>query len=385
MTPPPTSSTPLLVSFLFALENERGHLYEYNKAAGEAARLAGWEHRAAVRAAARFADLPPGWELCLGSANTRMPKGPLAKLEKGWRLFLSLANYLSRQAQQNRPVILFLEWYNVVHLLPFTLALASVSRRESFYIWVVDRLEAGHDWPARANRFLIRCLTALVAGRLTHLSDSEIVARDVAQFGYAVHLLPIPHTAHFAAAGARPADQAKLVVAWLAGLAMPVKGVELVRPLTALACPEAESLQIVASQSSHFIQKPGACQIRLVPDVLPRSDYLAWMQNADVILQPYDPAFCWARTSGIFVEAIVAGNRPVVTDGTWMAHELRKYGLDQLILDWNSPTILSDLLRVARAEDVRVKLARMQSAYADYHSVPGFAKTIQHVFDETRQ
>jgi len=130
---------------------------------------------------------------------------------------------------------------------------------------------------------------------------------------------------------------------------------------------------------------PGACQVRLLPDVLPRSAYIAWMQRADLVLLPYDPTRFRARTSGIFVEAIVAGRTPVVTDGTWMAHELRQHHLEQLILDWDSPTILADLLRVARDPTLPAQLARMQAAYADYHSVPGYARVIQRVFAETRQ
>ena len=379
-------SQPLLISFLFfALDTERGHLYEYNKAVGQAARLAGWEHRAAVRAAARVAELPPGWELCLGSKRTLMPKGPLARIERGLRLFFSLTEYLHRQAREARPVVLFLEWFDFVHLVPFTLALATVARRERFDVWIVHRLEADQSLVNRANRFLLCCVSALVQGRMTHLSDSEIVAQDLARFGYSVHLLPIPHTVPADAnTGSAPPDP-QHVVAWLPGQAMASKGVEAVRRLTSIRDPNADTLRVVASEASHLVHQPGACQVVLVPDVLPRIDYVTWMRAADIILLPYDSALFRARTSGIFVEAVVAGKIVVISDDTWMARQLRQYGLEKLILDWNSPTIISDLLHVAQAADVRVKLALMQSAYADYHSVPGFARTMQHVFDETHK
>ena len=68
-----------------------------------------------------------------------------------------------------------------------------------------------------------------------------------------------------------------------------------------------------------------------------------------------------------------------------MASELRKYGLDQFVLDWDSPTIFGDLLRLASDADLPAKLARMQAAYADYHSVSGYARVIHRVFEETRQ
>jgi hypothetical protein len=383
VSPYASGSQPVLISFLFALDTERGHLFEYNKAVGQAARLAGWEHRAAVRAAARVAELPAGWEPCLGSKRTIMPPGPLARGEKGLRLFFSLSQYLRQQAREARPIILFLEWFDFVHLLPFTLALATVSRRERFAIWVVHRLEGDQRLVSRANRFLLRWLRLLVQGRLVHLSDSELVVEDLARFGYSVHLLPIPHTVAANAATARAPLDRRPVVAWLPGQALPSKGVEAVRRLTSIAGPEAEALRVVASEASHFVHLPGACQVALVPDVLPRPDYVNWMQSADIILLPYDSALFRARTSGIFVEAIVAGKIAVVTDGTWMAHELRKYGLDKLILDWTSPTILSDVLRLAADKGMRARLGQMQAAYAEFHSVPGYAASIQRIFGET--
>ena len=376
---------PVLISFLFTLDTERGHVYEYNKAVGEAARLAGWEHRAAVRAAARVADLPAGWEKCLGRASAPQAGGPFARLKKGWQLCASLAVYLRRQSDGTRPVILFLEWFECVHLLPFALALASLPRRNRFYIWLVHRIESGPKGIVPANDPLIRWLKKLVSGRLAHFSDSEILVAELSRLVQPVFLLPIPHTAHFAQEPQLTSGQPGLVVAWLPGRAMPEKGAETVRKLTHMPDPQAASLEVVISESAQFNARPGACRIRLLPDVLPRSDYVAWMRRADLILLPYAPSLFRARTSGVFVEAIAAGKPAVVTDGTWMASELRKHGLEALILDWDSPTILGDLLRVARDASLPPKLARMQAAYAEYHSVTGFARAIQRAWDDTCQ
>ena len=42
-------------------------------------------------------------------------------------------------------------------------------------------------------------------------------------------------------------------------------------------------------------------------------------------------------------------------------------------------------MRVARDPALPARLARMQAAYAEYHSVAGYARVIQRVFAETRQ
>ena len=377
---------PLLISFLFALDTEQGHLFEYNKAVGQACRLIGWEHAAAVRAAARVSERPPGWSFCLGSRKTLFAGGPALRVEKLLRLLFSLVAYLRRAAQEPRPVILFLEWFDMVHLVPFCLALALTPGRRRLWVWIVHRLVTPPGPGRRRLQWVHAVLRRLVGGdRVVLLSDSALVAEAIAgPFGGPVHLLPIPHTQAQAPAARRPELDGRLVC-WLPGRAIPEKGLAHVAALAAQSGPEASRLSLVVSASARLAGRPDGPAILHVPDVLPRAEYEGWLQAADVVLLPYLPELYGERTSGGFAEAIGAGKLPVVTDGTWMAHELRRYDLPELILDWAAPDLAGQLLRLAGDPTVRARLDQMRADYQRFHSLAGYSQTLRQVWSAVSQ
>ena len=54
----------------------------------------------------------------------------------------------------------------------------------------------------------------------------------------------------------------------------------------------------------------------------------------DFVLLPYDKKIYAECNLGIFVEAIVAGKITLVSADTWMAYELNKFKLTELVIDW---------------------------------------------------
>jgi glycosyltransferase involved in cell wall biosynthesis len=153
--------------------------------------------------------------------------------------------------------------------------------------------------------------------------------------------------------------------------------------LTRHTGPAAQLVQLVAAAGARLAPTPGGCQIRLLPDQLPRADYWGWMRDADLILLPYDLSYV-ERTSGIFVEAIAAGKPVLVTAETWMAHELLAHGLRELIVDWSGPDIWERLVCLARDPGLRARLAPMQAAYLRFHSQDGYASALQAALETSR-
>lgn len=373
--------TPRLISFLFALDTERGHLFAYNKTVGEAVRRLGWEHAAAVRAAACVAERPPGWDFCLGITRPRLTWRPVQLLEKLWALFITLARYLRQQATQSRPLIFFLEWFDPVHIVPFCVALWLMPRHPLVQVWVLYRLELRPHW----SNWYLHLLHASVRGKfgvraLRLLSDSEVVAASVrAVFKLPVTVMPIPHTEdHPAPLARRPTEKLLL---WFPGLAMREKGSDIAQRLARIAAPEAAQCALVISDNIPLDSMPGGCEVIRLPRVLTRADYIGWMHTAELIALPYDPEVYAARTSGIFVEAVAAGRMPLTTAGTWMAHELNRHDLPELIIDWTHPDVWRVVLALHANEAVHAKLAALRAAYAQFHTVPHFAHMAQQVWE----
>ncbi len=65
-----------------------------------------------------------------------------------------------------------------------------------------------------------------------------------------------------------------------------------------------------------------ADQVRLVEGPFESAEYTDIVNDADIILVPYDAENYYARSSGVFVEALVAGIPIVASDKSWMSQEM---------------------------------------------------------------
>jgi hypothetical protein len=386
-----TPATPLIISLMFCLESEQGHIYSYNLSVGKAAHQLGWDHMAAVRAAANINTVPPDWYMCLGTPTNRFTWRPLVKIEKMVKLIGSLLQLLRAQSKQPRPAIYLLEWFDPIHFVAFCLALALTPRRNNRYVWLLHRFEFPKAFITDLYRFLHQVVRWRVGRqRLVLFSETDLVAASLEKtFGQKVYVLPMPQIIlpnempQMPTWSSAPERQGK-VVCWWPGMPAASKGLGIIEKLTRLTNEVAPRIYLLADQKTNFTAAPGGCTVMLLPTGMPRADYLGWLYTMDVALLPYDPQTYAMRTSGPFADAIVAGKPPVVTDHTWMAHELRKYQLDRLILDWDSPTIFNYFIDVAADTEVLARLKHMRADYLRFHSVSGYAETIKAVFEQTR-
>ena len=105
---------------------------------------------------------------------------------------------------------------------------------------------------------------------------------------------------------------------------------------------------------------------------LSEQDYYSMFAEVDFVLLPYDSRIYAESTSGVFVEAIAQNCMPVVTDGTWMASELSKYGLNSLIITFDEQ-LVQTLTKLRQDASIKEKILQMSRDYRRYHSVEGLA------------
>lgn len=139
---------------------------------------------------------------------------------------------------------------------------------------------------------------------------------------------------------------------------------------------DTEEVQLVMAESAKNIMPPAP--IRFIEINLPRKDFERWMKTVDIVLLPYRSEDYHLRTSGIFVEAIVAGAIPATMEHTWMANELKRFKLDSLILNWKQP-IYPQIQVILKDPGIRIKIGEMQAHYEKYHSVENFAETFKKI------
>jgi hypothetical protein len=218
-------------------------------------------------------------------------------------------------------------------------------------------------------------------GALVLFSDSERLARRLAPFfGQPVRVLPIPHAQPLKAALVKavpwPAGRRPQCIAWWPGRPAPDKGLSHIQSLAAETGELAARMALVAAQGAGLEPTPGGCQLLALPDALPHEAYWSWMMTVDLIVLPYLAEWYAERTSGVFVEAIIAGKPAAVSAGTWMAQEALAHGLPELIVAWDGPGLWGRLLQVATDTHLQPRLAAMQAAYQARHNQARYAEAL---------
>jgi hypothetical protein len=377
-------NVPEIISVMYCLNTQQGHIYGYNRTFGEIVRSIGWTHTGWARAAAQVGPLPIGWRLCLGTAD--VSQSHISK-------FIALVRTqmrLLRAIRSDNPV-LFLEWFDLVHLISLAIVLSLAKKPKNLRLWIMFRLGLHGARDKWTYLTMLRWYEALL-GRtnVTLLSDSDKVAHNnEVMLNRPLHVLPIPHTAvpsdaDIAAAQAlRSNVTPKLIVCWWPGQPAAAKGLDVIRAIAASHAPEAEQIHLVFAESAEVVHI-GRTRVQRVPNVLSHAEYAAWMAAADVILLPYDPAAYAERTSGIFTEAVAAGRMPFVSEGTWMAHELHRHGLPEFIVDWNRPDLIDYIVRTARDAAAQERLRRFGISYRAYHCEQSFSEKLATLWESQR-
>lgn len=82
-------------------------------------------------------------------------------------------------------------------------------------------------------------------------------------------------------------------------------------------------------------------------DVLSTEDYLAWLAEADLVLQPYDPLVYRTRGSGVFAEALKLGIPVVATEGCAFAQQAIEQGRAMGIERFDAQSVVDAVLAAA--------------------------------------
>jgi hypothetical protein len=221
-----------------------------------------------------------------------------------------------------------------------------------------------------AHRAILRLAARSSRFQVVLLTDSRLLEQTFRRaFAQPVHTLPIPHTAGVTVCGSDPTSDDE-IRCWWPGPPRRNKGLERIRELATRTEPAlAVRLQLMLSRRAG-LAAPAGCPVRIepLPDPLSEAEYAAAMMRSEVILLPYDPSWYRDATSGIFVEAVCAGKLPLVSQHTWMAHELAAFGLERLALDWSRRDLLQEIARLHRDGDARARLQHMRRSYLAYHN-----------------
>ena len=225
--------------------------------------------------------------------------------------------------------------------------------------------------------FLFYLSRKLGVNRVKCLTDSDLLAESLqGDLRYPVQVLPIPHTDSYETV-VQERSREMMTFWWPGGAIREEKGMVIIQKLLNLSKSSGNTKIVVADCSAEVFGTHS--NLQYIPTFLSRAEYINWMCSSDLVLLPYLQKDYSMRTSGIFVEAISLGATPVTTKGTWMAHELEKFGLTELIFDWEEQGIIHQLSELTHNQRVKEKIQLMKTEYLNFHSVEGFSRALQNL------
>ncbi|MEM8779807.1 MAG: glycosyltransferase family 1 protein [Cyanobacteria bacterium P01_G01_bin.49] len=375
---------PILVSLIPNLMGGEGHIIPYHQAVSQAVTLLGWKHRIIVPVDSKIAQLPPNWDECLNRFDLEKKGNFIHKflrLEGTWELGKSIADYLNNKViNQAENSIIFLERFIHLQLLALLIALYLVPR-DKLSVWLLYRRDTHND----KTKFIYKFLNSLIKKRLNPnhfklLTDSDLLSQALSNyFQETVVVMPSPHTDtgnyHISSS-----DNSQ-ILCWWPGSPREEKGLETIKNLIDILENYKDDITLICSQNSQV--NSNITNLKLIQNHLTREEYHHWLRVSTIILLPYNPTAYQARTSGIFTESIMASKIPLVTHGTWMAYELFNYNLAELVIDWQEPKKVFELIeKVVKSDKIWAKLRAMQQRYQQFHSVNNYGRKMETLYQE---
>lgn len=349
------------------LRNEEGHFFVYHQLIRDAVVRLGFIHKAYCSLQLELVDLGPDWIPHFWSER----KG-------GWiRAFQYLKAYWRKNKE---PRIFIHDCFDVSEFFLITWAtFFGAKKRDS--LWLVYRYDLTQvASKRRVFLFLFKLLKMRLKGRVSLCTDTDrLMNESLKDLKGEVELLPIPHVIE-----GEPLSQEKKerLILLHPGPHKPTKGLAELQRLSHISDPLARHFIFRIEENAPISIPKNEMKLEFIKHPLPREDYQRNLQEADIILLPYCPFYYTMNSSGILIEATILGKMTFVREGSCVAIELKKYGLDALILDWSSEDLFTQIHRVYHDPKVRQKLKEMQEDYKRFHSIENFERKIKKIAEK---
>lgn len=134
--------------------------------------------------------------------------------------------------------------------------------------------------------------------------------------------------------------------------------------------------RFIISEKFRYYKKKNF-KLKLIKTNLTHKNYINYIKKSQLIILPYSSKLYKFRTSGIFIECVSVAKPMLVTEGTWMASEYKKFNLNELIVkDWSKYNLKSNL-KIIFSKKIKVKLLKIQKKYKEFHNMYKYANILE--------
>ncbi len=277
--------------------------------------------------------------------------------------------------------LIFADGFVLGHLLSLIVSLLLV--RPKIKLCLLHRYDPNQRFSKGKIHYFLHKLFEIIIGKnnLFLFTDTEpLAASCIKCFKKNVIVLPIPHAVkNLIDRPLGKGDNRNEILCWWPGIIREEKGLENIRKIINELFNKSKRFKIIMSEIGKDYFPPIYTNIQYVKNAIERDSYYEIMKKSDLILLPYLKEQYFSRSSGVFVEAIAYGKVVLVSEGTWMACELNKFDLNELIVDWEKEDISKKFEAIINNNEIYNKINKMKSFYEDFHSVKNFAKILKQI------
>lgn len=265
-------------------------------------------------------------------------------------------------------------------LVVWLAAFSSVATRNKTIVWT--HIHQMYFQERRRGRF-VRSLLKVFPMKTWRTAYTSQIEAENRKYGWVIDILPHPLNPALNAVACNQKTKntedsvgvkSDQLVCWLL-MTRPDQGLELLPSLighrSARNFPKKFIKCFVSDQA--IIKESD--EIELVRLPFGSEDYHWHFNQCEVVLLPYN-AYLFSGLSGIFMEAIATAKIPIVSDGTVMAQELRKFGLGGLVMDFTNAFSWTLINEIREDPGIRARIHLMAEAYAKEHDAFACAQFI---------
>jgi hypothetical protein len=280
-------------------------------------------------------------------------------------------------------ILIYLDLANPLQMIAVWLSVSSlVDTRDKTIVWTHFHRATGWQ-ETRVGQIARRLINTLPIKTWNTTFTNEISA-EYRKYGWNLDVLPVPLPPSLnrcdynrkaideISAGGKKYDR---LICWLL-VTRREQGLDLLQkmidhestvnlPKKFIKCFVSEKVNIQENDNVELVRLPFGLK-----------DYYLRFNECDVVLLPYSADSYNCALSMVFVEAVATYKIPIVSDGTVMASELKRFNLGGLVLDFDNEFSWTKINEIRENVSFRERLNLMAACYARNHDTFAYAESL---------
>jgi hypothetical protein len=283
-----------------------------------------------------------------------------------------LLNHIDNAADA---IVIYLDIATPLEIIAIWLSVASLrDKRTKTIIWT--HFHRFSRWPETKLGRITRCLFNIYPVRTWKTTFTNELAAEFREFGWDIDVLPLPINPALTEVGSpKASQQSARLICWLL-ITRLEQGRDLLPKIIGEKSASTFPKHFIKCFISEWVNIQESDCIELVRLPYGSKDYHFHFNNCNVVLLPYKAERFRSGMSMVFIEAVAMCKLPIVSDGTAMAGELRRFNLGELVLDFDNEFSWTVVNGLRENISIRERFKVMAERYNREHDTFAFAESV---------